>query len=40
MGLPDVPRRAEFFLFCLLLVDGLAVAWMMLFSEARETAGR
>lgn len=40
MGLPDVPRRTEFFLFCLLLVDGLAVAWMMLFSEARETAGR
>lgn len=39
MGLPDVPRRTEFFLFCLLLVDGLVVAWMMLFSEARETAG-
>lgn len=40
MGGPDVPRRAEFFLFCLLLVDGLVVAWTMLFSEARETAGR
>lgn len=39
-GLPDAPRRAEFFLFCLLLVDGLAVAWTMLFSEAQETAGR
>jgi hypothetical protein len=39
-GLPDVPRRAEFFLFCLLLVDGLVVAWTMLFSEAQETAGR
>jgi hypothetical protein len=39
-GLPDAPRRAEFFLFCLLLVDGLVVAWTMLFSEARETAGR
>ncbi len=39
-GLPDVPRRVEFFLFCLLLVDGLVVAWTMLFSEAQETAGR
>ena len=39
-GLPDAPRRAEFFLFCLLLVDGLVVAWTMLFSEAQETAGR
>ena len=39
-GLPDVPRRVEFFLFCLLLVDGLIVAWTMLFSEAQETAGR
>lgn len=38
MGLPDVPRRTEFFLFCLLLLDGLVVAWMMLFSEERETA--
>lgn len=37
MGGPGVPRRAEFFLFCLLLVDGLVVAWTMLFSEARET---
>ena len=25
---------------CLLLVDGLVVAWTMLFSEAQETAGR
>ena len=40
VGLPDVPRRTEFFLFCLLLVDGLVVAWTMLFSEAQETAGR
>ena len=39
-GLPDAPRRSEFFLLCLLLVDGLTVAWTMLFSEARETAGR
>ena len=38
MGLPDVPRRTEFFLFCLLLVNGLIVAWTMLFSEAQETA--
>jgi hypothetical protein len=37
MGLPDVPRRTEFFLFCLLLVDGLVVAWTMLFNEAQET---
>ncbi|HJV09516.1 MAG TPA: hypothetical protein VJ653_07535 [Acidimicrobiales bacterium] len=34
----DVPRRVEFFLFCLLLVDGLIVAWTMLFTEAQETA--
>ena len=40
MGLPEVPRRTEFFLFCLLLVDGLVVAWTMLFSEAQETAGQ
>ncbi len=39
MGLPDVPRRTEFVLFCLLLVDGLIVAWTMLFTEAQETAG-
>ena len=31
-----VPRRVEFVLFCLLLVDGLVVAWTMLFEEARE----
>lgn len=37
LGLPEVPRRTEFFLFCLLLVDGLVVAWTMLFTEARET---
>jgi hypothetical protein len=29
------PRRVEFFLFCLLLLDGLVVAWMMLFAEAQ-----
>ncbi len=29
------PRRMEFFLFCLLLLDGLVVAWMMLFAEAQ-----
>ena len=28
-----VPRRIEFFLFCLLLLNGLVVAWMMLFEE-------
>ena len=33
----DAPRRAEFFLFCLLLVDGLVLAWTMLFTEAQET---
>lgn len=31
------PRRVEFFLFCLLLFDGLVVAWMMLFAEAQVT---
>lgn len=39
MGLPDVPRRTEFFLFCMLLVDALVVAWAMLFEEA-QTEGR
>jgi hypothetical protein len=38
LGLPGVPRRTEFFLFCLLLIDGLVVAWTMLFTEAQETA--
>jgi len=36
LGLPSLPRRTEFFLFCLLLVDGLVVAWTMLFAEARD----
>ena len=31
------PRRVEFFFFCLLLLDGLVVAWMMLFAEAQDT---
>jgi hypothetical protein len=35
MGLPEVPRRTEFFLFCMLLVDALVVAWTMLFEEAQ-----
>jgi len=34
------PRRVEFFLFCLLLFDGLVVAWMMLFAESQDTAQR
>ncbi len=33
LGLPALPRRTEFFLFCLLLFDGLVVAWTMLFEE-------
>ena len=37
VGLPPVPRRTEFVLFILLLIDGLAVAWMMLFHEAQDT---
>jgi hypothetical protein len=28
-----VPRRVEFFLFALLMVDGLVVGWLMLFDE-------
>ena len=32
LGLPGVPRRTEFFLFCVLLVDGIVVAWNMLFA--------
>ncbi len=37
LGLPAIPRRTEFVLFCLLLIDGLVVAWMMLFAEAQDT---
>jgi hypothetical protein len=40
MGLPEVPRRTEFFLFCLLLVDGLVVAWVMLFNEAQDSVAQ
>ena len=40
LGLPPLPRRTEFFLFCLLLLDGLAVAWIILFAEAEESPGR
>jgi hypothetical protein len=38
VGLPAVPRRTEFFLFTVLLLDGLAVAWTMLFAEATTEA--
>ena len=38
LGLTRV-RNVEFFLFCLLLFNGLVVAWMMLFVEAQETEG-
>jgi len=34
------PRQVEFFLFCLLLFDGLVVAWMMLFAETQDTTDR
>jgi len=37
MGVSGTPRRIEFFLFCLLLFDGLVVAWNMLFAEAQDT---
>ncbi len=30
------PRNIEFFLFCLLLFNGLVVAWFMLFAEAQD----
>ncbi len=38
---PDVvedlgPRQTEFFLFCLLLMDGFVVGWFMLFDEHDE----
>jgi len=36
LGLPAIPRRTEFFFFCLLLLDGLVVAWTMLFAEIDE----
>lgn len=37
MDVPS-PRNLEFFLFCLLLFNGLVVAWFMLFAEARDEA--
>ena len=38
---PDIvedlgPRRVEFFLFSLLLLDGMVVAWLMLFDQRTE----
>ena len=41
---PDIvedlgPRRIEFFLFSLLLLDGMVVAWLMLFDEHSHEAG-
>lgn len=33
-------RHAEFFFFCLLLLDGLVIAWMMLFAETLPPAER
>ena len=39
MGISVSSRRVEFFLFCLLLFDGLVVAWTMLFAEAQEATG-
>jgi len=34
MGLSGPSRQVEFFFFCLLLLDGLVIAWLMLFSES------
>lgn len=34
MGLSLLPRRVEFLLFCILLLNGLVVAWLMLFANA------
>lgn len=34
MGIDGPSRRLEVFFFCLLLLNGLVVAWMMLFAEA------
>ncbi len=36
-GIPG-PRNIEFFLFCMLLFNGLVVAWSMLFAEAQDEA--
>jgi len=33
LGLAGQYRHVEFFFFCLLLLDGLVIAWMMLFAE-------
>jgi hypothetical protein len=37
MGVSLLPRRVELLFFCILLLDGLVIAWLMLFAEATET---
>ncbi|MDQ4068477.1 MAG: hypothetical protein M3203_03215 [Actinomycetota bacterium] len=39
LGVGMVPRNVEFFLFCLLLTDGLVVGWLMLFAEVHDAPG-
>ncbi|MDQ6725047.1 MAG: hypothetical protein M3066_02580 [Actinomycetota bacterium] len=37
LGLTVLPRRVEFLLFCVLLLNGLVIAWLMLFAEAVDS---
>ncbi len=37
LGLTILPRRVEFLLFCVLLLNGLVIAWLMLFAEAVDS---
>ena len=39
LGLSAPPRGVEFFFFCLLLLNGLVTAWLMLFSETPPSGG-
>jgi uncharacterized membrane protein len=34
-----VPRRVEFFLFSLLMIDGMVIGWLMLFDEHQARTG-
>jgi hypothetical protein len=39
-GLSGQYRHVEFFFFCMLLLDGLVIAWMMLFAEVPPVRDR
>jgi hypothetical protein len=39
LGLSAPPRGVEFFFFCMLLLNGLVTAWLMLFSDTPAPGG-